>query len=108
MPIYNYETLIGEVIRDRQIEFGYVSTPVFVIDATAQTAPASQCFYRIKPYGEDAVITSVLDLNGDAITQLAGATIVAGSTFLGRFSAIQFSNPSAGKFVKLDVMNINN
>lgn len=75
---FNHKGIILTQIRDRQLLYGYEVTPLIITDTSAHPAAAGNCFYQFRCLGStNAVIASALDLDGAAVSGLAGVTITA-------------------------------
>lgn len=104
--IYNIETLIQNIQRNRMLSLGYELPQVFVTTADEQTCAVGTCIYRLYAIGEPAVITEALDLNGAEITGLASAEIPEGEYLDIRLSSVTFAAPSANCSVQMWKRNI--
>lgn len=103
MTNYNTEGILAALIRNRGLEFGYELEPVIISGTDPVVAPAGSCFYRFRCLGAtDAVIAAALDLNGDAVTGLAGVTITAADfPYDYRLTSIDLTSGSVIAYLKL-------
>jgi hypothetical protein len=103
--IYNIEGIVKNQIRDRELLYGYEQEPVIISGTDPVLAGAGSCFYRFRCLGAtDAVIAAALDLNGDAVTGLAGVTITAADfPYDYRLSSIDLTSGSIIAYKKMIV-----
>jgi hypothetical protein len=87
----NWLAIFNGIRRSWDLSLGYECNPVISTSITAKTPQAGCVFYCMKPLVSDATITTILDVDGNAITALAGATIQQGDEFKIRFSSVTFS-----------------
>jgi len=103
---FTLEGIVRSLVFKRQLKYGYNESPVFVTGSTAQIAPEGAVFYVTTPFGEDATITKAYNVLGGEVTALASKSISESVDFKGNFTVLQFSAPSAGCFIQLKVMNL--
>jgi hypothetical protein len=87
----NWLAIFNGIRRSWDLSLGYECNPVISTTTGANTPQAGCTFYCIKPLVGDATITTILDVDGNAITALAGAIIQQGDEFKIRFSSVTFS-----------------
>lgn len=87
----NWLAIFNGIRRSWDLSLGYECNPVISTSITAKTPQAGCVFYCMKPLNGDATITTILDIDGNAITALAGRTIQQGDEFKIRFSSVTFS-----------------
>lgn len=87
----NWLAIFNGIRRSWDLSLGYECNPVISTTTGANTPQAGCVFYCIKPISGDATISAILDVEGNAITALAGATILEGDEFKIRFSSVTFS-----------------
>ncbi len=87
----NWLAIFNGIRRSWDLSLGYECNPIISTTTGANTAQAGSVFYCMKPLVGDATITTILDVEGNAITALAGATIQQGDEFKIRFSSVTFS-----------------
>lgn len=69
-----------------------IDTPRFSSTTNANTSAAGTYIYCIKPLGGDVEITSAKDINGVAISALAGITIIQGDEYKEPLTEITFAS----------------
>lgn len=94
------------VKRQTKLDFGIEQTPRYAVNGSLTvTIETGSCIYCIKPMTSDVVITSVKDLNGDAVAALAGITVSKSDEFKINLSEIVFTAIAAGNCVVCYVRN---
>ena len=100
---YNIEALVRLGILQIQSAYGYNQQPV--VSTGTVTADTGEFYYAFKAIDGDAVISSVKDLQGNAVAGLAGVTIKQGDYL--QFPATEIVLTS-GKIVVYPVQKVDN